>query len=324
MGGSVRLIIFDFDQTLSCVHVFKSLAGWAERNRKQEQGLLRVPRPFASTERGQLQRIFELNSVEPFRTEGGFARVAFGGENRVAELRRFLCSLSAGGTEMMICTKGLVGAAKKCLSDLRLLEFFSEVYGNIGGDAYGSTDYDKAVAGSEPTAEERGFLGTRESAGWRSKADLITRMLSSRRLGREQVVLVEDDAEEIRKAAPVCRTHFVRDGGGLQGEDLLALRRMVGGEGSKGRPPRQPRSASGAPLRGPTARGASPSLASRGGSPSGEGTEGRAILVAAGGALAKGRSQSGPPRGPFRSGLSRPSSREGLAERPGVMRLLRA
>ncbi|CAK0871133.1 unnamed protein product, partial [Prorocentrum cordatum] len=58
-SGAVRLIVFDFDQTLSVVHVFKSLAGWGD---KQAEKTMQVPRPFASTERGQVRRIREIDA----------------------------------------------------------------------------------------------------------------------------------------------------------------------------------------------------------------------------------------------------------------------
>jgi len=231
MAGGVRIIIFDFDQTLSCVHVFKSLAGWGE-GRSQQRGLLRVPRPFACTERGQVRRIEELNRTEPFHAEG-FARVAFGGEQRVEELRRFLSMLANRGVELIICTKGLVGAAKKCLSDLRLLDFFSEVYGNVGGDAYGDTGYDRAAARAELSPEESALLGSSLSGSWRTKTELIGRLLVQRRLRPQQAVLVEDDPEEIRKASTVCRTHWVREAEGMILEDFAALVRLCGGVGQE-------------------------------------------------------------------------------------------
>lgn len=219
----MRLFVFDFDQTLSVVHVFKTLAGWAEKS--PDRGALRIPPPYASTERGQVLKIEELNRIEPFHVDG-FARVAFGGQHRVEELRRFLAALAAIA-ELVICTKGLVGAAQKCLSDLHLLDFFSKVYGNIGSAAYGETSYDRAAADAELRLEERILLGTPTAGAWRGKAELIARMLSKRRLRKEQAVLVEDDPEEIRKAAHICRTHWVREAAGMTTADFAALRRMA-------------------------------------------------------------------------------------------------
>lgn len=85
-GGGVRLVVFDFDQTLSVVHVFKSLAGWGDKEKGEK--ILPVPRPYASTERGQVRRIHELD-VAASRL-GNFASAAFGGPVRVEQLRQFL------------------------------------------------------------------------------------------------------------------------------------------------------------------------------------------------------------------------------------------
>jgi len=238
MAGGVRLIVFDFDQTLSCVHVFKSLAGWGE-SKMAQKGILKVPRPFACTERGQVRRIDELNRTEPFHKDG-FARVAFGGERRLEELRSCLTALAGRGLELMICTKGLVGAVKKCLTDLRLLDFFSEVYGNVGGDAYGETAYDRAAASSEIGAVERTLLGSQSQGGWRTKAELIARLLAQRRLRPQQGVLVEDDPEEIRKATGACKTYWVREAEGLTTADLAALLRLTEPEGAGGATGRDP------------------------------------------------------------------------------------
>lgn len=224
MAGAVRLVVFDFDQTLSVIHVFKTLAGWGEKSK--DRGAVRIPRPFASSEWGQVRRISELSRIEPFCGEG-FARAAFGGERRIEELRRFLAALAVSGVELVICTKGLVGAVRKCLADLRLLDIFSAVYGNVGSETYGETNYDKDIAKAQPSPEEEQYLGNAASAGWRTKADLISRLLAQRSLRKEQAVLVEDDAEEIRRAAPVCRTHWVREAQGMTIADFTVLRRLA-------------------------------------------------------------------------------------------------
>lgn len=132
---------------------------------------------------------------------------------------------------MVICTKGLVGAVKKCLIDLRLLDFFGEVYGNVGGDAYGETPFDKSVAQEQILPQEARLLGAPQQGAWRTKAELIARLLSQRRLRPQQAVLVEDDPEEIRKANGTCRTYFVREAQGVTLEDLSALVQMTVSDG---------------------------------------------------------------------------------------------
>ncbi|CAE8582021.1 unnamed protein product, partial [Polarella glacialis] len=218
VAGGVRLVVFDFDQTLSVIHVFKSLAGWSE------DGPVQIPKPHASTERGQVRRIRELDQTGAFQER--FATVAFGGPARVEQVRNCLLGLREKGAELVICTKGLIGAVRRCLSDLELLSLFSEVYGNIGGEIYGATPYDRQVAMSRDAAGDE-LLGQVNQANWGTKPELIVRLMRERRLRRDQVVLVEDDPEEIRKAGPVCRTLFVREAAGITQAAMDALQRMV-------------------------------------------------------------------------------------------------
>jgi len=222
----VRLIVFDFDQTLSVFHVFKTLAGWSKDAHFQ------VPKPHAMTERGQVRRISELSQQEPFRRDGGFAMAAFGGEARLEQIRELLERLRAHEVVLVICTKGLAGAVRKCLSDVGLLSFFSEVYGNVGNN-YGETPYDQELARVKPSSREAQFISTPERSSWKSKDKLIVRLANQSGLSRDQAVLVEDDAEEIRRASSICRTLWVREAAGMTNRHCTALLRLVeGGPGS--------------------------------------------------------------------------------------------
>lgn len=236
-SGGVRLFVFDFDQTLSVVHVFKTLAGWADGDNANKGGSknFRVPAPFATSEEGQVTRIEELSDAE-FHEVGGFAQAAFGGELRVAKVRELLRGLKEeGGAELVICTKGLVGAVNKCLHDLDLLRYFGEVYGNVG-DNYGMTPYDKRVSEAGIlSAAGRQFLGNPEQAGWGTKDKLVKRLMKSRGLGHDQCVLVEDDPEEIRRAEPVCRTLLVKEAAGVTEEHLRELLRLASSGNGAGR-----------------------------------------------------------------------------------------
>jgi len=225
MGG-VKLIVFDFDQTLSIVHVFKSLAGWADRGQSSQASKCRVSRPFACTERGQVRRIRELDKMEPFK-EASFSVSVFGGEARVEQIRQTLCTLKERDTELVICTKGFVGVVKRCLSDLGLLDFFTEVYGNIGCGTYGETAYDRAADLTIDTPEEALLLGTEAQADWLTKDRLVMQLMRRSRLRREQALLVEDDPDEIRRAGSVCRTLWVREAEGMTPEHLTRLRRLT-------------------------------------------------------------------------------------------------
>ncbi|CAJ1354197.1 unnamed protein product [Effrenium voratum] len=91
---AVRLFLFDFDQTLSVIHVFKSLAGWPKQ--------VSLPKPHASSEPGQVLRVEEL-SRDVFIQEGGFPAMAFGGPERVQQMANLLQSLQDAGAELVIC-----------------------------------------------------------------------------------------------------------------------------------------------------------------------------------------------------------------------------
>lgn len=221
--------MFDFDQTLSVIHVFKTLAGWTSSSHGMDRPL--VPKPFATSERGQVCRIGELNNLEAFESMG-FACAAFGGAHRVREVHELLEHLHGLGVEMMVCTKGLVGAVRRCLSDLGMLEFFSRVYGNTGS-GYGETEYDREIARTELDEEERSYLGGASASSWGSKDRLIAKLMAQRSLGRHQAVLVEDDPEEIRRAKGTCRTLWVRAAAGMTAEHFAELRDMAGGVGEQ-------------------------------------------------------------------------------------------
>lgn len=218
--------MFDFDQTLSVFHVFKALAGVGDSRTKEG---LPVPKPYAKTEAGQVRKIMELNEV-PFKCQGGFASAAFGGSSRVDEMRRHLQRLRERDVEMVICTKGLVGPVRKCLLDLDLLPFFAEVYGNVG-DTYGSTDFDAEETADTLPSEMKALLGSPLiNSNWGSKDKLITRLMTQAGIDKVGCVLVEDDPEEIKKAAPVCQTLFVQAQAGMTTEHFDALHTMCVGD----------------------------------------------------------------------------------------------
>lgn len=219
-GGALRLVVFDFDQTLTRFHVFKTLAGWTAGGRSSFE----VPAPHASSEEGQLCRIDELNRKE-FQKAGGFACAAFGGASRVDEVRKMLCALREGEAELVICTKGLVGPVKKCLLDLDLLQHFSEVYGNIGSN-YGLLAYDREASAAKEGALAE-LLGRSDQASWGTKDRLISLLMRERGLQFEQCVLVEDDPDEIQRAKGVCRTLFVQEASGMTAEHNQKLVRWV-------------------------------------------------------------------------------------------------
>lgn len=223
-GGGLKLVVFDFDQTLSVYHVFKALAGWRLNNR----GAFVVPPPYATSEKGQLRRILELNSEGFAQEAGGFARAAFGSESRIEELRDCMRGLRESGSEVIVCTKGLVGVAKKCLVDVKLLTYIDEVYGNVG-DSYGMQQYDRSTE-TDDLGPASAFLGRPEQANFGSKDSLIAQLMREKKLQHDQCVLVEDDEEEIRRAKPVCRTLFVEEAQGVTTHHMASLLSMARGQ----------------------------------------------------------------------------------------------
>eukprot|EP00927_Polykrikos_kofoidii_P008295 TRINITY_DN13438_c0_g1_i1.p1 TRINITY_DN13438_c0_g1~~TRINITY_DN13438_c0_g1_i1.p1 ORF type:complete len:429 (-),score=72.72 TRINITY_DN13438_c0_g1_i1:49-1308(-) len=210
--ANVRLVVFDFDQTLTVFHVFKSLAGWPTDKRYV------VPEPYVSTELGQMRRISELDGSEAF--PGGFALHAFGGAARVKSLRRSLEALKSRGVALYICTRGLVGVTKSCLLDVGLLDCFTAVNGS-SGCKYGAKAYDWELSEVEASEDERMLMGsTMHSVG---KRTLLSRLIRQMDLRQDEALLVDDDLEEISKAADLCRTLWVEEADGLNDEQLASI-----------------------------------------------------------------------------------------------------
>lgn len=154
---TLQLVVFDFDLTLSSVHIFNAVAGMGALQKgtwklaashfevdRCEPSIAEIPfatPPFAKTERGQLARLAEMDARPEFQALGGFALAAFGGRGRVGQLNSLLTELRQRGVECIICTRGLVGPVRRCLEQLGMLGFFTKVYGNIGAH-YGTTEYD--------------------------------------------------------------------------------------------------------------------------------------------------------------------------------------
>eukprot|EP00927_Polykrikos_kofoidii_P079773 TRINITY_DN76597_c0_g1_i1.p1 TRINITY_DN76597_c0_g1~~TRINITY_DN76597_c0_g1_i1.p1 ORF type:complete len:347 (+),score=56.50 TRINITY_DN76597_c0_g1_i1:75-1115(+) len=214
---SSRLVIFDFDQTLTVFHVFRSLAGWSAG-----EGIF-VPKPHVTTELGQMRRVGELNGS--FAFPSGFALRAFGGEARVNMLRRSFDAVRNQGVALYICTRGLVGVAKTLLLDVGLLDCFVEVYGFNGG-RYGETAYDEDVCAVEPTDHERRLLGTCKQNI--SKHKLMSQLSFQMNLRKDEVLLVDDDLEEISRAFGCCRTLWIQDATGINEEQLIMIEDMAG------------------------------------------------------------------------------------------------
>lgn len=229
-SSSLKHVFFDFDQTISRCHVFMQLAGFGD-----EQNQF-VPPPFATSERGQICKIGELNSSHSWLYEEAKNRIlvadpgerwtcaALGGDKRVKALRSLFNDLQAKGALMTIITKGCVGAVRRILFEEGLLDFFAEVYGNIGSIPYGATDYDKTQVA------ESTFEGSADSAGWQTKASLVQILMARGKLKKPEAVLVEDDIAEIASVRGICRQVYVEKRRGMTAAEMDRIRKFAGVE----------------------------------------------------------------------------------------------
>lgn len=213
MSG-IKLVVFDFDLTLSTFNILEANAGWGEYAKVS-------PPPFAITELGQMRRM-EILSRTKLRGAGGFALMHFGGHARTEKLRHLFEVLKGRSVDLVICTEGFVGAVKKCLADLGLLHFFTDVYGNVG-KPFGETEYDKDLASKEPSLDEQTLLGSPSHTAWKPKAGLVRDLKAKRGLTRAEVVLVDDDPSEVHHSKDLCHVLWVQDREGMTVEDMEAL-----------------------------------------------------------------------------------------------------
>ena len=202
--GGLMHVYFDFDQTLSKIHVFKQLAGL-------EPG---VDAPHALSERGQIHRLKMLNAKVQYIYQSSYGMVvpcaagaegsswtacALGGPERVGQLGSFFANLKASGVRLSIITKGYVAACRYLLEQEGLLQHFEQIFGMLG-QFYGESDFDRA--NPEPSSLE----GSSDYELRESKASLIRSLMSRESLAVEEACLVEDDAQECASVQGICRS----------------------------------------------------------------------------------------------------------------------
>jgi len=202
--GSAKLIVFDFDETISISHVLKQLSSNGHGK-------------SATSELGQLRLLDELDSAGN-NSVGSFARQAIGGEQRQAQLRRFLTSMRDRGVCLVVCSLGIAATVSKVLSQLGLLEFFSEVYGR-GPGKYPPKPYDETQT-IEANPSETKFLADTEHYKWKDKATVIEKLTERMRLNRSEVIFIDNDIEMLRKAQGLCWTVWVKMNEGMTKEHL--------------------------------------------------------------------------------------------------------
>jgi len=223
----LKLAIFDFDQTLSTCHVYYALSGG--------DGGVWVPPPYARTESGQLARLAELDDQPEFVAQGGFAYSAFGGTERVEQLKTFMEELRSSGVECIVCSRGLVGPIQRCLDKVGLLGFFKQIFANVGNGT-NPTEYDLHLPLGAPGADAR-YLGGAANSGWGSKRSLIAKCLLERGLQSNEAVFVDDTPLEVDSARGTCAIVQVQPPAGMGLREFELLRQLMHGAGSA-TPPR--------------------------------------------------------------------------------------
>ena len=121
----LRLVVFDFDGTLSTSHIWNAFTGFGP-------SATPIPPPHSTTERGQIKRLSEIDATPQYGGPCGFSLQVFGGQERLQQLRELLEGLRNANIECMVCSRSLVGPLRKLLGQSQLLDFFSVVMGNIG------------------------------------------------------------------------------------------------------------------------------------------------------------------------------------------------
>jgi hypothetical protein len=231
----MTLFVFDFDQTLTSIHVFKFLAGWGA-------AAAGGGGPRALTERGQIylaEHYESMGSVFQYDGADGLVRTAengenwsvaiFGGIDRLELLRGFLWKLVSKNCELRVHTRGYVGAVRRCLSFVGLDQFFTEIWGHVR---------DKYAKGSEPalpfdTSAAAGgahpFEGDVSFGKWKNKVSKLLDFRKDLGLFFEDVVFVEDDFEEVElcEKCGAALTVFVEDRRGMTTVEMEKCLRLT-------------------------------------------------------------------------------------------------
>ena len=162
----LRIVFYDFDQTLPVMHIFKETAGADDVSKKSDQ----------------------------------FFVDAFGGEERIARLKKHFERLAQAEVKCSIVSYGYSAVIKESLTRVGLIDFFSE----------------DAIFGRDSEVLQR-FSG--------AKHKVISEEMGSGNIGNEEAIFVDDSKENIEKCAEAgtCRTLHVHERRGLIEKDLVFL-----------------------------------------------------------------------------------------------------
>jgi len=161
-----RIVFYDFDQTLPVIHVFHETKGADDVSGKNDQ----------------------------------FFVDAFGGEERIARLKKHFERLAQAEVQCIIVSYGYTAVIKESLTRVGLIGFFIE----------------GTIIGRDSEALKR-FRG--------AKHKVISEEMGSWNIGHKEAIFVDDSRENIEKCveARTCRTLHVHERRGLTEKDLVFL-----------------------------------------------------------------------------------------------------
>ena len=162
----LRIVFYDFDQTLPVIHIFHETKGAADVSKKDDQ----------------------------------FFIDAFGGEERIARLKKHFERLTQAGVQCSIISYGYTAVIKESLKRVGLIDFFKE----------------DAIFGRDSEALKR-FRG--------AKHKVISEEMGSGNIDHEEAIFVDDSKNNIDECveAGTCQTLHVHERRGLTEKDLVFL-----------------------------------------------------------------------------------------------------
>ena len=166
----LRVVFYDFDQTIPVIHIFKETAGSNDVSKKSDQ----------------------------------FFVDAFGGEKRIARLKRHFEQLAQAEVKCSIVSYGYSAVIKESLKRVGLINFFEA----------------DAIFGRDSEIMRR-FRG--------AKHKIISDEMRSRNFHHDEAIFVDDDQKNIKKCvdAGICRTLHVHEAGGLTEGNMAFLETEV-------------------------------------------------------------------------------------------------
>ena len=162
----LRIVFYDFDQTLPVIHIFHETKGADDVSEKNDQ----------------------------------FFVDAFGGEERIARLKKHFARLAQAEVKCSIVSYGYTAVIKESLARVGLTDFFKE----------------EAIFGRDSEALKR-FSG--------KKHKVISEEMRSGKIGYEEAIFVDDSKKNIDEceADGTCRILHVHERRGLTEKDLVFL-----------------------------------------------------------------------------------------------------